>query len=56
MNARDFIVYELEFDLNNPYIHIEEEIIGMIDERNHAIDHEPNKEFDNVQIDHLIYK
>ena len=30
MNAHEFINYELEFDLNNPYIPIEEEVIGML--------------------------
>jgi hypothetical protein len=47
---------ELEFDLNNPFIHIEEEIISIIDERNYAIDHKPIKEVDNVQIEHLAYE
>ena len=36
MNAHEFINYELEFDINNPYIPIEEELIGMLDERDDA--------------------
>lgn len=42
MNAHDqFIDYELEFDLNNSYIHVEEEIMGMLDEGGGAVDNEP---------------
>jgi hypothetical protein len=33
MHAREFINYDLEFDLNNLYIPIEEGIIGMLNER-----------------------
>ena len=50
MNAHEFINYELGFDLNNPYIHIEEELRSMLDERGDATDNEPIKEVDNVQI------
>ena len=32
MNAHEFINYELEFELNNPYIPIEKETICMLDE------------------------
>ena len=35
--ALEFINYELKFDLNSPYTHIEE-IIGMFDERDNATD------------------
>ena len=45
MNAHEFIDYELEFDLSNPYIPIEEESIGMLDERDDAIENE----VDNVK-------
>jgi hypothetical protein len=31
VNAHKFINYELEFDLNNPYIPTEKEIIGTLD-------------------------
>jgi hypothetical protein len=34
MNVHDFIIYVLEFDVNNPYICFEEETINMLDERN----------------------
>ena len=50
MNAHEFIDYELEFDLSNPYMPIEEKIIGMLDERDDAIDNEHVEEVDNVQI------
>ena len=36
MNAHKLINYELECDLNNPYIPIKEELIGMLDERDGA--------------------
>jgi hypothetical protein len=32
MNAHEFINYKLEFDLNNPFIPTEEEIISILDE------------------------
>lgn len=54
MNAHEFINNELEFDLNNSYVLIEEEIIGILDERNDATDNEPIKEIDNVQIDDVL--
>jgi hypothetical protein len=50
MNAHEFIKYELEFDLNNPYIPIEEEIIGMLDKGDDATNNEPIENVDNVQI------
>ena len=31
MNAHELINYDLEFDLNNPYIPTKEEVIGMLD-------------------------
>ena len=55
MNAHEFIDYELEFDLDNPCIPLEEEIIGVFDERDDAIDNEPLEEVDNVQIDDVGY-
>ena len=54
MNAHEFINYELEFDLINPYIPIVEEIIGMLDERHDAFDNEPIEEVDNVQISDVV--
>ena len=39
MNAHEFINYELEVDLNNPYICIEDELISILDERGDAIDY-----------------
>ena len=50
MNANTFIKYELEFHLNDPYIPIEEEIIGLLDIIGDAIDNEPIEEANNVQI------
>ena len=41
-------------DLNNPYIHIEQEIIGVLAEQDNAIDNEPIEEVDNVQIDDVV--
>jgi hypothetical protein len=39
----------MEFDLSNPYILKEEEIIRMLDKRDDATDNEPIEEVDNVQ-------
>ena len=36
--------------MNNPYIHIEEEIISTLDERDDAPNNEPIEEVDNMQI------
>jgi hypothetical protein len=54
MNAHEFINEELEFDLNNPYIPIEEEIIHTLDKRDDAVDNEPIEEVDNVQIGDMV--
>ena len=51
MNAHEFISYEVEFDINNPYVPVEEEIIGMLDERDDATNNIPLEEVVNVQID-----
>jgi hypothetical protein len=40
MNAHDFINYEVEFDLHNPYIPIMKEIIHMLDDKDDAVDNE----------------
>ena len=50
MNTHEFINYELEFDLNNPHMLMKEEIIGMLDERDDAIDNEPIEGVGYVQI------
>ena len=50
MNVHEFISYELECDLNNPYILIDEEIVSMFDERNDAVDNKPIEEVEGVQI------
>ena len=48
MNAEEFINYELKYDLNNPYIPIEEKIISLLDGGGDAIDNEPVEEVDIV--------
>ena len=53
-NAHEFINYELEFVLNNPYTPIEEEITCMLDERDDATDNEPIEEVGNVQIGDVV--
>jgi hypothetical protein len=53
MNAHDFINNALEFDLNNPHVPIEEEIISTLVERDDAPDNEP-AEVDNVQIGDVV--
>jgi hypothetical protein len=54
LNGHEFINHELKFDLKNPYIPIEEEIIGMLDGRGDAIDNEPIEKVDNVQIGDVV--
>ena len=54
MNAHEFLNYELQFDLNNPCIPIEEEIIGMFDGGGDAPNNEPIEEVDNVQISDVV--
>ena len=54
MNAHEFINYVLDFDLNNLYIPIEEEIISMLNERDNATNNEPIEEVDNVQIGDVV--
>lgn len=46
MNAYEFMNYEIEFDLNNPYMSIEEEMIGMLDQ---------NESSYNVQIGDMVF-
>ena len=54
MNAREFINYKLEFDLNNPYTPNEKDIIGRFDGGGDAIDNEPIEEVDNVQSSDVV--
>ena len=54
MNTHEFITFELDFDLNNPYLPIEEEIIGILDDKYNAIDNELIEIVDNVQIDDVV--
>jgi hypothetical protein len=44
MKTHKFINDDLDFDVNNPYILIEEEFISMLDERVDATDNEPIEE------------
>jgi hypothetical protein len=41
INTHEFINYELEYNLNNPYRPTKEEIIGMLDERDDVTNNEP---------------
>jgi hypothetical protein len=50
MIAHEFINYEMEIDLKNPYVPFEEGVIGMLDERDDATDNDPIEEVDNMQI------
>ena len=54
MNSHKFINYELRFNLNNPYILIDEEITRTLDERNDVTDNKPIEEFDIVQIGDVV--
>ena len=53
-NACQFINYEHKFDLNNPYIPIEEEYVGLVDEWNDAHKNEAIEEVDNVPIGEVV--
>ena len=54
MNVYEFINYEPNFDMNNPHIPIEEEIISMLDEIDGAAGNEPIEETDYVQIGDVL--
>ena len=54
MNTHEFITYELDFNLNNPYLPTKEEIIGMLDDKDNATNNEPIEEVDIVQIDDVV--
>ena len=47
-------ILELEFNLNNVYIPIEDEIIGMLDERDDAVDNKPIEEVHIVWISNVM--
>ena len=49
-----FIKYEPEFNLNNPYIPIEEEIISMLDEGGDVVDRGPIEEVHDVEIIDMV--
>ena len=53
MNTHEFVNFELNFDLNNPY-ESTHEIIGMLDEIGDVVDNEPIEEVDNVQIGDVV--
>ena len=53
MNAHEFINYELEFDLNNPYIPPKEEFISMFVGRGDAAD---NVQISDVMVDRVGFK
>ena len=50
----------MEFELNNPYIPIEQEIIGMLDERddaaNNLIEEVDNERIGDVVVDRVGFK
>ena len=46
MNAHEFIILELEFGLNNPYMQIEDEMRGMVGEKDDPVDNEAIEEVD----------
>lgn len=54
MNAHEFINYEIEFYLHNLYIPMEEEIIGIFNGRNDAIENQFIKEAKIVQIGEVV--
>ena len=44
MNAHEFINCELEIDLNNPYVSIKKENVGIVDDRDDAANNGPLKD------------
>lgn len=53
MIVHEFINYKLEFDLNNPYIPIKEEILVMLDEKDDGVD---NVQIGNVVVGRVEFK
>ena len=55
MSAHDVInYYEMEFDLDKPYVPIEEGVIVMLDERDDSTNNEPIEKADSVQIGDVV--
>ena len=54
MNAYEFINHDWNLMQNNPYIPIEEEILGMHDGKDSAAYNEPIEENDNVQLGDMV--
>ena len=54
MNAYEFINHDWNLMQNNPYIPIEEEILGMHDGKDFAAYNEPIEENDNVQLGDMV--
>jgi len=54
IDAHKFVYYELEFDLNNPYIPTNEEIMDILDEKNNAIVNETIEKANNVKINDVM--
>ena len=51
MKSHKSINYKLKFDLNNPYIPTEEEIVDVLNGRDDVVENEPIiEEVENVQI------
>ena len=55
INAHEFINKELKLDLTDSYKLIEDEIIGMIDKREDAVNNGSIKDVDNMQISDVLY-
>ena len=54
MNAHEFIINELDFDLMNPYAPTEEEIIGKLDGGCDVVANEPIKEAYMCKLMHFL--
>jgi hypothetical protein len=54
LNIREFINYALDFDVNNPYVRIEDEVIVMFDEGDDTTNNQPFEEHDNAQFGDVV--
>jgi hypothetical protein len=54
LNIHEFINYALDFDVNNPYVRIEGEVIVMFDEGDDTTNNQPFEEHDNVQFGDVV--
>ena len=54
VNIHEFINYALDCDVNNPYVTMEDIVIGMFDEGDDATNNKPFEEPDNVQIGDVV--